>query len=103
MCGLAGTNNESGQDLQPLLMVVGPRVSIAVRHEAQSRRSRRETRGRSPRPRVAPSSGCRDLDLVGDAENAVEARHVVVGRVALELVVDPPFEGQPAFVHLHVN
>ena len=36
MCGLAGTNNESGQDLQPLLMVVGAARVDRGRHEAQS-------------------------------------------------------------------
>src|SRR5271167_807416 len=45
---------------------------------------------------LARSSGIRDPDLVCDAVDAVEASHVVVCRVTLELVADVALERDPA-------
>src|SRR5271157_3088308 len=44
-----------------------------------------------------------DLDLVGDADDAVEARHVVERSIALELELDVALERHPSFIDLHVE
>src|ERR1700760_992520 len=44
-----------------------------------------------------------DRDLVGDANHAIQPRHVVIGCVALILSHDGALQGDPAVVNLYVD
>src|SRR5215204_1053006 len=79
--------------------IVGPRLS---REGCGSWRCATRGRGVSPPTRSA-SPGICDPDLVRDAVDAVHARHVVVGRVAFELVADVALERNPALLDLDVD